>query len=311
MHILALVPGGIGNQILFFPTLETLKHHYPEASVDVITEPSTVGIYRICPLVRRSVPFDFNDRNSLADWSNLLGVIREQEYEVVLTVKTGWEVGLLLWLSGIPARIGYDNTGTLFLTNSVPDLPEAYWADRYHQLLKGLGIDQPCPPLNLRVPRRDLDWAEGEQRRLGLGTEGYILIYPQDGPGRYPAQNWQIIVQKLRERQPHLPVLVVQTITGLETIAALNQSGLTCSGVSPEQIGQLVALIAGANVVICPEGDVLQMAVAVQTLTVGLFGTGKPQQVLPESDKFLSLVSSTGKLEDITPQQVLEAILGT
>ncbi|MFZ9738352.1 MAG: glycosyltransferase family 9 protein [Prochlorotrichaceae cyanobacterium] len=308
MHILALVPGGIGNQILFFPTLETLKQTYPEAAIDVITEPSTVGIYRIYPQVRRAIPFDFSDRNSLADWSNLLGVIREQEYEIVLSAQPGWDIGLLLWLSGIPNRVGYAQSGNLFLSAAIAEPSTPYRAERYHALTQGLGLTTPCPTPRLRIPRKDLEWGEAEQKRLGATESGYLLLYPQDDPDPYPAQNWQILVKKLQEHQPDLPVWVVQTTTGREVMAQLNQAGLSCGAVSPEQIGQLVALIAGASLLICPEGDVLQLAVAVQTSTLALLGRSNPDQVLPPGDTFISLQSSTGRLVDITPQQILETI---
>jgi ADP-heptose:LPS heptosyltransferase len=308
MHILALVPGGIGNQILFFPTLETLKQAYPDAAVDVITDPSTVGIYRIYPQVRRAIPFDFSDRNSLADWSNLLGVIREQEYEIVISTQSCWDIGLLLWLSGIPTRVGYAQGGNLFLSAAVAEPTSGYQAERYHVLTQGLGLNVPCPSPRLRIPRKDLEWAEAEQKLLGAKDNGYVLLYPQDGADLYPVQNWQILAQKLQERQPDLPILVVQTATGREVMAQLTQGGIQCGAVFPEQIGQLAALIAGATLFICPEGDILQLAVAVQTSTLALLGRGKPEQVLPSGDGVTSLQSATGKLADITPQQILDAI---
>ena len=310
MHILALVPGSIGNQVLFFPTLETLKQAYPDAAIDVVAEPSTVGIYRIYPQVRRAISFDFSDSNSLADWSNLLGVIREQEYEIVLSAQPGWSIGLLLWLAGIPNRVGYQESGNWFLTESVAFPETPYQAARYHALTQGVGIDTPCPAVRLRVTRKDLDWAEAEQKRLG-GEKGYLLLYPQDETDGYPTQSWHILTQKLQERQPEMPVFVVQTQTGQNVLNSLNQSGVTCTAVAPEQIGQLVALLAGANLVICPEGDVLQLAIAVQTPTLALFGKGKPERLIPadQGDTFIALPSSTGRLMDITPQQILETIL--
>lgn len=308
MHILALVPSGIGNQISFFPTLETLKQAYPDAAVDVITDPSTVSIYRIYPQVRRAIPFDFSDRNSLADWSNLLGVIREQEYEIVISTQTGWDIGLLLWLSGIPNRVGYAQSGNLFLSAAVAEPTAGYRADRYHALTQGLGLKLSCPSPRLRIPRKDLEWAEAEQKLIGATESGYLLLYPQDGDDRYPAQNWQILAQKLKERQPDLPILVVQTATGREVMTHLAQGGISCGATFPEQIGQLAALIAGASLLICPEGDMVQLAVAVQTPTLALLGRSKPEEVLPSGDRFTSLQSSTGQLGDITPQQILEAI---
>ena len=46
MRILALVPGGIGDQILFFPTLDDLKKAHPDAQIDVVVEPRAKSAYR-------------------------------------------------------------------------------------------------------------------------------------------------------------------------------------------------------------------------------------------------------------------------
>ena len=107
MRILALVPGGIGDQILFFPTLEDLKRQYPEAVIDVMVEPRAKSAYRVCQYVHEVLTFDFKDRNGLADYLNLLGIIRDREYEVALSLGQRWTVGLLLWLNGIPIRVSY------------------------------------------------------------------------------------------------------------------------------------------------------------------------------------------------------------
>merc|ERR1712020_837598 len=102
MRILALVPGGIGDQILFFPTLDDLKQSYRESQIDVIVEPRSKGAYQVCKSVRDVLTYDFKDANSLADWGNLLGIMRDREYEAVISLGQRWTVGLLLWLTGIP-----------------------------------------------------------------------------------------------------------------------------------------------------------------------------------------------------------------
>ena len=63
MRILALVPGGIGDQILFFPTIDNLKGRYPEAEIDVVVEPRATAAYRVSKSVDKEIPFDFKDVN--------------------------------------------------------------------------------------------------------------------------------------------------------------------------------------------------------------------------------------------------------
>ena len=176
MRVVALVPGGIGDQILFFPTLDDLKRYYPNAQIDVVVEPRSKAAYRVSKSVHEVLTFDFKDRNSLADWGNLVGTIRDREYDVAIAVGQSWLVGLLLWLTGIPIRIGYKGKGSVFLTDPVPFKPSQYAAAVYHDLLQPLGINSPCPELAVNVPKPDIEWAQKEQKRLGVNETGYILI---------------------------------------------------------------------------------------------------------------------------------------
>lgn len=86
MRVVALVPGGIGDQILFFPTLDDLKRYYPNAQIDVVVEPRSKAAYRVSKSVENVLTFDFKDRNSLADWANVVGMIREHEYDVAIAL---------------------------------------------------------------------------------------------------------------------------------------------------------------------------------------------------------------------------------
>src|SRR5579883_2864695 len=132
MRIVALVPGGIGDQLLFFPTLDGLRQAYPKAQIDVVVEPRAKDAYRVSKSVHDTILFDFKGRNSLADLGNLLGSIREREYEIVLSLGRRWTVGLLLWLTGIPTRVGYAGTpGQVFLTNPAPLKQDQYAAQMY------------------------------------------------------------------------------------------------------------------------------------------------------------------------------------
>ncbi|MDP5015771.1 MAG: lipopolysaccharide heptosyltransferase family protein, partial [Dolichospermum sp.] len=148
MRVVALVPGSIDNQILFFATLDDLKRYYPHAQIDVIVEPQSKAAYRVSKSVHDVLTFDYKDRNSLADWGNLVGMIRDREYDVAIIVGQSWLIGLLMWLTGIPTRIGYQGQGAVFLTNSITAKLSQYVAKTYHDLLKPLKIDTPCPALS-------------------------------------------------------------------------------------------------------------------------------------------------------------------
>ncbi|MBW4632735.1 MAG: glycosyltransferase family 9 protein [Iphinoe sp. HA4291-MV1] len=318
MRIVALVPGGIGDQILFFPTLDNLKHYYPNAQVDVVTEPRSKAAYRVSQSVNEVIAFDYKDRNSLADWGNLVGTIRDREYDVAIALGQSALVGLLLWLTGIPTRIGYKSKGSVFLTNPVPLKTEQYAACMYHDLLQGLGINSPCPELAINVPVPDIDWAKVEQQRLGIKETGYILIHggsselaKTKGLDKiYPVANWQQIIQDFQQKQPEMPVVVIQGPEDGEFVRRLKEYAPNIKVSSPDDIGKLAAMIAGANLMVCTDSAPMHLSVAVQTYTIALFGPTNPAKLLPRSDKFLAIKSSTDKMADISPKTVLEKIWG-
>ncbi len=302
MRVVALIPGGIEQQILFFPTLDDLKQNYPNAEIDVVVEPRSKAAYRVSRSVNDVLTFDFKDRNSPADWANLLGVLRDRDYEAVISAG-GTGAGFLLWLTGIPTRVGFGNG--LFFTNPIPKKAEQYAPQIYHDLLQGLGISTPCPDLALRIPKSDQDWAQAERQRLGLN--GYVLL---DGNSDYPVESWQKIIQDLQQKQPEIPVLFIQSDENREFLARLSQScpGLKLS--NPKDIGKLAALIAGANLLLCTEGAPMHLAVALEVYTLVLFGASDPAKLLPQQDKFLAIKSSTHKLAEIAPEQVLQKVWG-
>ncbi|BAU12214.1 glycosyl transferase family 9 [Leptolyngbya sp. NIES-3755] len=320
MRILALVPGGIGDQILFFPTLDDLKATYPDAQIDVVVEPRAKGAYRISKSVNDTILFDFKSRNSLSDWSNLLGILRDREYDIALSLGQRRGIGFLLWLSGISTRIGYGSgaSGEGFFTKTVPLNPDQYAAAMYHDLLKGLGIDRPLSEVAISVPAKDLEWSDAERKRLGLQDGRYVLIHPgasqlsqRKGVDKiYPAENWQKIIQDFQQKQPDLPIVLIR---GEEDSAIVSQIAALCPGTkvtSPENIGQLVSMIAGASLMICTDSAPMHIAIAAQTFTLALFGATDPEKLLPKSDRVTAIKSPTGKMVDITPQMVLDRVWG-
>ena len=311
MRIVAFVPGGVDEQILFFPALDSLKQSYPQAEIDVVVEPRAKVAYRVSKSVNDVLAFDYLDRNSPADWANLLGVLRDRYYTGALYAGQNWSMGLLLWLAGIPTRICYDNIpGKLFYTHKVPFKPNQYKADAYYDLLQGFNVSTPCPEPSLSLPKGDLDWAERERKRLGIGS-GYVLIQVDSGQDEpYPIANWQEIIQSFRQRQPDMPLVVAQTTGDADAIAPLLQAYPDLKVTRPGDLGKLAAMIAGANLMLSPAGVPMQLAVALKVYTLALFGSTTAATLLPKDDKFSAIQSATGKVADISAAQVLEKVWG-
>ncbi len=254
----------------------------------------------------------------MADWGNLLGVLRDRRYDVAISLGKSWAVAVLLWMTGASVRVGYESKSKLFLTNPVPLNPNQYAAQMYHDLLRGLGIAAPCPPLAISVPKADLDWAEQEQKRLALPATGYVSIH--GGSSRvakekgiirtYTAEGWQRVIEDFQAKQPDLPIVLIQGPDDAEFIAAMTDRFPTIKVTAPGNVGQLAGMIAGASLMLCTDSAPLHLAVAVQTYVLCLFGPTNPAKSTPQSDKVAAVVSPTGNVADINPEEILAKIWG-
>lgn len=315
MRVLTLVPGGISDQLLFFPTLETLQRTYPKASIDVLVEPRAKAAYRVCPNVKEILLFDYQDRYGLADYLNLLGVIRDREYEIALDLSGRGPVGLLLWLNGIPVRVGYRKDGSWFLSNSVPRKTAGYLADIYHDLVTALNISSPRPPLQVTLKKEDIDWAEMEQKRLDIKDTGYILVYggasdllvSQGTETVYPIESWAKILREIQGKQPSLPLVAIEGDSEESWVATLSREVSDLKVSRTADIGKMAAMIAGGNILLSTDSVPLQLAVAVGTPTIALLAPSSID-LLPADERFVKILSPTAKVADIKPETVLERL---
>jgi ADP-heptose:LPS heptosyltransferase len=315
MRILALVPGDIDNQILFFPTLATLNAVYPDAQIDVVAETRAIAAYRLCPWVRKTFRFEFSELNSFADWSNLLGQMRDQDYDVVLCAATRWSMGWALWMSGIPQRIGFSGCGAAFsFTDKIPLKLDQYLAQTYHELLLGLDIQQPCPAIAVTIPDQDLKWVEATQTRLGVQPSRYLMLdtrpsaNAQGAYPTYPVDRWQTILQALAQRHPELPIVMVQTAGNADVVSAFQSLCPTLKPVSLEEIGKLAGFIRNTQLLLCIENSALQLAVAEKTPAIALLDATAPSVVLTADSLWIGIQASTSKIADIQPHVVLEKV---
>ena len=308
MRILALVPGGIGDQIYFFPTMETLYSKYDDAKIDVLVEPRAKKAYQVCKYVSEVLQFDYQDRSSMADYLNLLGVIRDREYDIVISYGTPWAVESLLWLNGIPLRVG-DKKGNKLFFNRIVDLNrDGYQAYTYHDLLAGLDIKTPYPAVKVNVSQRDIDWAEARQQLLDL-ENGYILL---DGtPDTYPVEYWHKIVTDIQAKQPEIPIVLLQNEEADPWIDEMMDSRLSLKVVSPADMGKIAAIIAGANLLVSSDRDSIALAVAVGTYTVALLDSAEDTvKLLPPSENIVGISAANNKIAEIAPETVLTKIWG-
>ncbi|MEM7066370.1 MAG: glycosyltransferase family 9 protein [Cyanobacteria bacterium P01_B01_bin.77] len=312
MRVLALVPGGISEQLQFFPALTTIKKNYPKAEIAIVVEPAAKSAYRVSGAVSELIPFDYQGQNSPSDWANLLGIIRDREFELALCASNRWEEAVLLWLSGIPTRIGYSNAQLHWLYTLTVDAVEQVPTSHYQALLQDLAIASTPAPIEFNVPEGDIAWADAQCKSLGVSDSGYVVMYPSLNvqADSYPLDSWMTLIDDFQDKQPQLPVVILETMDSKDLVVSLGRQR-NLKTVTAANLGQIAALLAGANLVISPDNYVSQVAMTLQVFTLVL--QTNLSQSLPPTDgemRALGVQSATEKLADLPPGHVLQKVWG-
>ncbi|AFY60942.1 glycosyltransferase family 9 protein [Synechococcus sp. PCC 6312] len=316
-RIVMLIPGGIGDQILIFPTLADLRGHYPQAEIDVVVEPRSQAAYEVNAVVNQVLTFPFRAKKTWRDWWGLIQQIRSRQYDIIVSLGESFAVRVLLWLTGVPKRVGYANQKTWgLLTHPAPLNKNQYAAAMYHDLLKGLGIDREYPPLVATVKQKDQAWGESERLRLQVQSP-YILIHGGSSKMArlkginkiYPIQAWLEVLHTLNAKYPGISVLIVQGPDDQEWGEQLTAAIPELKRTQPPSFGKLAALIETATGMICTDSGPMHLGVALNTPLVALFGPTDPQKLLPPQPHFRPVKSPTGQIGDISPAMILAEVV--
>ncbi len=139
--VLAINFGGIGDEVLFLPTLERIKELAPDCELTLLVEPRSKSVMEVTNLIDKIITFDIKKKPLTPfDLITLTMLLRKGGYDMVISSGSSPMVAMLLFLSGIKLRVGYDAGSPVksLLTHPVKLLRDQYAADMYHDLTKGM-----------------------------------------------------------------------------------------------------------------------------------------------------------------------------
>ncbi|NDG74879.1 MAG: lipopolysaccharide heptosyltransferase family protein [Synechococcaceae bacterium WB8_1B_136] len=275
MRVLFLLPGGVTRQLQAVPAVSALAEQL-RAQVQVACAPATAAVWKLVAAVEKQIPFDFEAIPSLADWANLLGNVREPDFQACVNLASGRQVDLMLSMSHIPNRVactGFSATSTV--------QPEAGWpAQALAAYLRPLGVNLDAAAFRLALPKADLEQAVAA---MTAGTGPALLLAPGGGGADWPASRWQELPELVRRALPDLRL--VETSTGAN-------------------LQQRAAQIASADVVLSSDPISTELALLCGTPLVAL---GRDPGTLPTRSGVQGC-GNANQLGQLTTAEVLQAL---
>ncbi|MGE5606047.1 MAG: lipopolysaccharide heptosyltransferase II [Bacteroidota bacterium] len=273
-RILYYQPYNIGDVVLSTPLIRALKNAYPEATIDIMVLPKTAGIAKCIPHINQVIVYNKDGDQKLKGLWQLGCYLRKQHYDLAITTSHSTRSALVTWLSGARYRIGSPlQGGFLFLTHPVrEEMQLKHQSEVFLEFLKPLGIENQDSRLELHVNPEDI---QNIRRKLSLTSDRPILVVSPFGKVT-PTKNWAFDncskFLKMAASQGDLYLIGAKIDQPeLEKINSLARGVAQVLG-GILSLGELVALIKIANVVVTVDAGPLHIGNAVNTPVVALWG---------------------------------------
>ena len=271
MRVLFLVPGGMADQLQALPAAARVAEALG-AQIQVACAPSAAGAWSLLPALEKLIPFDFNGNPTLADWANLLGNVREPDFQACINLASGRQVDLMLSMSHVPNRVA---RGGFSATSRVQ--PQPGWpAQAMAAYLNPLGVELDANAFRLALPKAALEKAAAQ---LPSGQGPALLLAPAGGANDWPNNHWQQLPELISSKLPDLRV--VHALPNAKPLQRAAQIASCDVVLSSDPITSELALLAGMPLVALGRSSAdLPNRQGVQGVGSGALASLQPAEVL-------------------------------
>jgi heptosyltransferase II len=296
-RVVVRAPNWVGDAVMAVPALRELRRVLRQAHITLVARPGTADIFIDADFVDEVMIYD---RAGLGSTWSQVREWRQRKFDLALLFQNAFEAAAMAFLSGTPARIGYDTDRRGFLlTHSLP-LPA--WKDQRHESFYYLNIVAELERLmsgqtrsDATEPRFDLYVSEDRKRQAVqfLNEQGARPGYPLTVlcPGsinsrakRWPAERYAELADRLAGTGANVALI--------GSAAELDVSNQVCEHARHRPIvltgqttvAEATAIISIADVLITNDTGPAHIGAALRTPTLVIFGPTNPLTTYPLSD---------------------------
>jgi heptosyltransferase-1 len=278
----------IGDNLLTFPMLVSLKHHWPQAKVLWVVDCAASQFLQHHPDIDQVIrlPKGFLKRPQLL--RQVVGQLRSFSPDIAIDPQGLFKSALLTWLSGAKTRIGFDRSqareAAWWWYNHRVTVGDGHMIDKQFQLAKAAGAHLESLDFGWQVPDADRDWAQSTLDQLGLGERNYLLFNPGSA---WPGKNWS--PQRFGEvagRMGKEAGWKTMMLWGNDKELQMAQQAVAASDghatLAPATtLVQAAALVSKARLILSGDTSVLHAATMLGRPSVSLFGPTLPHRSGP------------------------------
>ena len=270
--------GSLGDIVHTFPAVAALRASFPEARIVWLTHPRWVDLVASSGLASELWPIDSRD---LSNVRGVVAKIRALSWDSAIDYQGLWKSALLPFFGGARKRVGFSSEtirefGVPLLYTDRVRVKSVHIADQNGELSLRAGASRGVAPVKLLV-------GEAHRQRVccdlkSAGIDRYIVLSPGGGwrSKCWPAERFGELCRRIREAFDMR--CVINYGPGEEELAAAVKA--TSGSAEPVaydgELGQLMALLEGAQCIVGGDTGPLHLAIVLGTKAVAIFGPTNP-----------------------------------
>ncbi|MDQ7824154.1 MAG: glycosyltransferase family 9 protein [Candidatus Eremiobacteraeota bacterium] len=276
--------GGLGDLLLSTALLEPLRHHFPRSSVTMMVRDELREAVEGHPALDGVIGVPGGNLKGWGNLSRRAEALRKESFDTGIVLWSRVEEAWLLFLSGIPTRVGQDSRlfYSFLYTHRVRVRSEhhdttSHWVDIMLDYARILGCEAEAPEVAIHVDGKSEERAGAILARAGWdGSSPLIGFHVGKGlpldEKRWPVNFFAGLADAVAGR---FGGRVLLTGSGMErglvnAVATLmKQKPLNIAGET--SIKELAAVISRCQVFVCPDSAPMHLAAAMKVPTVGIF----------------------------------------
>ena len=294
-RILLIRPSALGDVCRSVPVAASLRSAFPDATVSWLVQDSFRDAVRAHPAVDEVIEFPRgrlagwwrNPASAAATWRFFAGL--RGRFDLVVDAQGLFRSGLMAFATGAPRRIGFADAreaGWLGVNERIR-VGERHAVERMLGLLAGAGIPPVADPRLVAPADSVAGWRE-RSRELGAGGEGtrYAVLATTSRwiSKEWPAERWKSLASALLERG-FASIVLCGSAGERERVEAARPGGTAgervVNAAGRTTIGETMAAIAGASLVVANDSAATHMAVGFGRPLLSLFGPTDPGEAGP------------------------------
>jgi len=248
------------------PALRMVRERYPKSRITILAKPSVADLYK---------------RELFADEVMLYGTksyratareLRARKFDCAILLPNAFSAAWIVWLAGIPVRVGYKRDGRGWLLTKpvpVPSRGEIPRHERFYylELLRRAGLIQTYPHIeSIRMTSHE---ASSEQRRIGVSPGAAYGTAKRWLPERFA----EAASQLAKVREASIALFGAKSERALcEQVAGMLQGHQVTNYAGETSLAQFIELASTCEVFLTNDSGAMHIASALGIPTVAIFG---------------------------------------